>query len=101
MDKKNKDGIERVGRMKIHGNVPTNAIRHAYWEGGEEAALKMGNQVLIDATDEQILAIARVEASIHGVTPNTKYVELDQHGVEYNDTCGCEACEAYCNRIDG
>lgn len=68
--------------MRIAGSVPTGLIRRAYDEGrnemeGDAAALRIGHQVLEDATDEQILAIAHRKARIDGVSPDCKYTEED------------------------
>ena len=67
--------IERTEPMRVHGNVPTGLIRRAYRDGGDTAALKTGSEVLINATTEQILAIAHGKAEIRGVSPDTEYVE--------------------------
>jgi DNA invertase Pin-like site-specific DNA recombinase len=61
--------IERTTPLRIHANLVVGLIHSAYDEGGDEEAVKVGKGCLGNVTDEQILKIARGEATLKGCTP--------------------------------
>jgi hypothetical protein len=56
--------------MRIHANAIVMVIRREYSTGGEAAALKAGRQCFVEGvTDEQIIKVAKGEATFTGCTP--------------------------------
>ena len=55
--------------IRIDASVPVEIIRQEYLKRGAKAALRAGKMCISGLTEEQILKIARSEATLRGRTP--------------------------------
>lgn len=96
--------VEHDKPLRIDGSVPTGLLRRAYREGGKQAVLAMALGIMTGITEDEVMAVALGAAAIVGNTRDDN-IRLEwrgepHHGMVYNDTCPCAACEHYCNLVD-